>query len=275
MSGLIKSFHLIAIVHYFYGLHYYVSYVNEQEILHRGYEFGGIFVYLTYLSFVSYYVWTLNEHFGNVNCFQMIHAFYFTLSLLNDFFGSTKVSVHNRPLITTFRDYCFASFVVPLTSDVAGMFWILYKIDRELVFPQTLDAFFPWWLNIFVHANIGVFILVEMILLHHKYPSRKSGLTGLGIFMTGYLMWVHCIKYNSGHWVYLVLNVLSSVQRTLFFVVLMPVGMSLYYVGEFVNNKIWSEKRILEGSKEVKVSSNKSKTKNKKSCWDRFLKILL
>lgn len=53
MSGLIKLFHLIAIVHYFYGLYYYVTFVSGPEIVHRDYEFGGLFVYLTYLSFVS------------------------------------------------------------------------------------------------------------------------------------------------------------------------------------------------------------------------------
>lgn len=194
----------------------------------------------------------------------MIHAFYFALSLFNDFVGSTKVSVHSRPLITKFRDYCFVSFAFPLTFDVAGMFWLLYQIDRELVFPQTLDAFFPWWLNIFVHANIVVFILIDMILVHHNYPSRKSGLTGTAIFMMGYFIWVHYIKYKSGHWVYLVLNVFTVVQRTLFFIAIWPMGISFYYVGEYLNKKIWSEKRILEGSREIKGPSNKSKTN--KSC---------
>lgn len=198
------------------------------------------------------------------NIFQMIHAFYFTLSLINDFIGSTKVTIHNRPLITRLRDYCFASFAFPLTVDVAGMFWLLYKIDRELVFPQTLDAFFPWWLNIFVHANIGVFIIIEMILIHHNYPSRKSGLIGTGIFMIGYLIWIHYIKYASGHWVYLVLNVFTFVQRNLFFIAIMPLGISFYYVGEYLNKKIWSKERILKGSMEVKSSFVKSKTN--KSC---------
>lgn len=62
-------------------------------------------------------------------------------------------------------------------------------IDRELVLPQKLDAYFPLWLNHIMHTNIVIFILLEMFLSCRKYPTKKRGLAGLTIFMAIYLSW--------------------------------------------------------------------------------------
>lgn len=53
MSVWFKVFHLIAVVHYYFGLTYYVTQVADHEQIHRKYKFGGIFVHLTLLNFVS------------------------------------------------------------------------------------------------------------------------------------------------------------------------------------------------------------------------------
>lgn len=187
----------------------------------------------------------------------MIQAFYFTLALLNDFVGSNKAAANDRPLITKVRDYIFGSFAFPLAFDVGGMFWMLYAIDRELVFPIKLDAFFPWWLNNFVHTNIMAFILIEMVVLYHKYPCRKSGLGGLITFMAGYLAWVNVVYYKANYWVYPVLAVFNWPQRILFFVFTCSVPIFFYFFGEYINNVAWSKSRIGEGAS--------SKTKGKKS----------
>lgn len=50
---LAKIFHLIAVVHFYFGIYYDVTYVTDEEIKLRKYEFGGKFVYLTWLTFVS------------------------------------------------------------------------------------------------------------------------------------------------------------------------------------------------------------------------------
>ena len=68
-------------------------------------------------------------------------------------------------------------------------FWGLWAVNRELVFPVALDAFFPSWLNHILHSSIAVFTLIEMILVPKMYPSRGSALTGLAVLMLGYLVW--------------------------------------------------------------------------------------
>ena len=35
---------------------------------------------------------------------------------------------------------------------VVATFWVLYAVDRELVYPKALDAIIPTWLN---HIMVG------------------------------------------------------------------------------------------------------------------------
>lgn len=148
---------------------------------------------------------------------------------------------------------------MPLSFDVAGMFWLLYAIDRELVLPKSFDAFFPWWLNQFVHTNIVAFVVFEMLLLHHNYPCRRSGLGGLTTFLLGYLAWVNIIKFKADVWVYPVLDVLNWPQRIGFYIFTLSIPILLYYVGEFLNNQVWSKSRL--GEDAPKNKSKKSKAK--------------
>lgn len=133
-----------------------------------------------------------------------------------------------------------------------------------MIFPKRLpkanDAFFPVWFNHFVHTNIMVFVMIEMFLLHHNYPCRKSALMGLGVFMLGYLTWVHVIYYNAGKWVYPLLAVLNWPQRIGFYAFTLSVPIVLYYLGEFLNDKVfWPKSMLGEKSSGGKSKSKKSK----------------
>lgn len=105
-----------------------------------------------------------------------------------------------------------------------------------------------------MHTNIVIFILIEMFISFRQYPSRKTGLRGLIIFMATYLVWIHIIKSVSGIWVYPVLEVLDFPQRIAFFLVNLVFCVFLYFTGEFVNNKLWSTQL-----KQLTQKSGKSK----------------
>lgn len=91
-----------------------------------------------------------------------------------------------------------------------------------------------------MHTNIIVFIILEMCTSFRQYPKRKNGIIGLTLFMAAYLVWIHIIKSVSGVWVYPVLDVLELPQRIIFFIVILAFCLSLYFIGEFVNSKIWT-----------------------------------
>lgn len=74
---------------------------------------------------------------------QILQAGYFVIALMNDFLGSNEVAPKKTPIIRQIKDYVYAAFAFPVAFNVGITFWSLFTIDRELVFPKALDAFFP------------------------------------------------------------------------------------------------------------------------------------
>lgn len=69
-----------------------------------------------------------------------------------------------------------------------------------------MEPIYPHWLNHILHTNVFVCIVIEMLIEYHHYPSRKAEMTGLGIFIVGYIGWVHVIKAVANAWVYPILH---------------------------------------------------------------------
>lgn len=91
-----------------------------------------------------------------------------------------------------------------------------------------------------MHTNVALFIVMELFVTFRQYPNRKLGVTSLTIFMLGYVIWIHVIKYVSGKWVYPILEVLDMPARTAFMVFIGIFCISFYFVGEYLNNKVWA-----------------------------------
>lgn len=117
-SCLVKCFHFFAAVQFFYGLYYEVVHVLPEELKLRKFSFGGKLIYLTFLD-------------------AMFHCAFHTLALINDFIGTNEAKTENSPLVRRARDYVFATFAWPLGMTVFVLFWSLFAIDRELVFPEV------------------------------------------------------------------------------------------------------------------------------------------
>lgn len=50
---MIAIFHFAAVVHYYFGMYYLFAEVAEKDMAYRKYRFGGVWIYLTYINFVS------------------------------------------------------------------------------------------------------------------------------------------------------------------------------------------------------------------------------
>jgi hypothetical protein len=66
------------------------------------------------------------------------------------------------------------------------MFWGLYMIDRELVFPSAMDVVLPSWTNHSTHTVIIVALVIEMRITRHRYSKRSLGLATLALYLTVY-----------------------------------------------------------------------------------------
>lgn len=177
------------------------------------------------------------------------------MAACNDLFGSNEPTPTEKPLIRRIKDAIFSSLAFPVSMFVGVSFWALYAVDRELILPKAIDAYFPTWLNHVMHTNVVIFILIELATSFRMYPKRKLGISILCTFMLCYLIWVHVIWFKTEMWVYPVLQVLSWPLRIVFFVFNLIFVCSFYSLGEKVNSAIWSkevEKTVKSGKKKAK-----------------------
>ncbi|ALC38213.1 CG11601 [Drosophila busckii] len=229
--------HILAAAQFTYGIYYYLvkvhfpKHVNEEDELKT--RWGGKFKYLTFLDVI-------------------IQAIYHSVALANDIFGSNVVSTESKSVLRRTRDYIFATFAFPIAHNVCISFWVIYLYERELIFPEALDAIFPSWLNHMVHTNVALLAIMDMFTCFRQYPSRIAGVTGNVSFMLLYIIWVHIVRYFSGHWVYPLLEVLPWALRYLMLLGLVGFSLACYFVGEVVNNIVWSPELKLLKQKKIK-----------------------
>lgn len=68
---------------------------------------------------------------------------YFFIAFLNDLIGTNQVSSKEMPFIRKFKDALFVSVTFPLSMFAGSIFWIIYAVNRELIFPKILDDYVP------------------------------------------------------------------------------------------------------------------------------------
>ncbi|XP_049882823.1 androgen-dependent TFPI-regulating protein-like isoform X2 [Pectinophora gossypiella] len=119
--------------------------------------------------------------------------------------------------IRFWRDILFKGLVVPYTCFVFTMFWTLYSIDRELVFPAVYDTVIPWWFNQCVHSNILLLLVVEALLQPRRGPTHHvlelSLNAAIGIL---YAIVYYSIYFFAGRWLYNVFGIMTWWQVCLF-----------------------------------------------------------
>ena len=160
------------------------------------------------------------------------------------------------------RDFLFSTLAFPVGIFVTISFWLLYGIDRNLVFPPKLDEFYPLWANHMLHTTCTLSQLFEMTTSFHAYPSKAKGiLTSIG-FALIYLGWVLVIAFQANVWVYGVLQKLPPVGRTLFMGGCSMIFGIIYLLGEHLNGRIWAVKEdevIVEESEAYQKLSDSEK----------------
>ncbi|ODN01516.1 Androgen-induced protein [Orchesella cincta] len=188
----------------------------------------------------------------------VLQLVYHSVGLANDLFGSSEVVAKRQSALQRFRDGLFASWAFPVGLFVSASFWGLYALDRALVFPKEMDAFYPAWLNQAVHTGPVTFLLLEALTVPKLRPGRTCTLTAnLGFSLT-YLAWITWVFSQNGVWAYPILEVLNNGQRGIFFGTCCLCIVGFYFLGEKLNQWRWGS----EDSKAVSGKANGAKAKN-------------
>ncbi|XP_033727427.1 androgen-induced gene 1 protein-like [Pecten maximus] len=230
MSVLPAFYHLLVFIFLAYSLTYNLLNVKDDPgtgmFTYRGY--GGKFKFLTFWLF-------------------LLQTFYFGFCLVNDIFGSNSRPSQSKRFhpsrLQRWRDVLLSSVVFPVGMFVVCTFWGIYFVDRELVYPKKLDKFIPSWLNHVMHTTILPFLLVDMYIVYHHFPTRMRGLKILMSFACSYLVWILWVAYHANIWVYPVLQIMAPHERVIFIAVLIALFVSIYLVGEGLNKFLWGKER--------------------------------
>ena len=171
---------LSGVLSFAWAMHYQMYRIEMPERLsgNRN-KFGGVWKYLTFLN-------------------MLLQFIFFTIALLSNF---TK-RLHGV------RDLLFASAAFPIGMFVGIIFWSIWAVDRELIFPKVLDQYFPAILNHLMHTTVIPLQLGQLLLVRHRFPTRTKGFAITGVLCLGYLAWINYIYYMTGFWVYPVIKVI-------------------------------------------------------------------
>ncbi|XP_023726183.1 androgen-dependent TFPI-regulating protein isoform X1 [Cryptotermes secundus] len=168
-----------------------------------------------------------------------VQIVYFFICMTEDFLRLTKRTESVQDWVRQVKDFIFTSLLFPGTLFVSSMFWGLYMIDRELVFPSALDAIMPSWTNHSTHTVISVALVVEMRITRHRYSKRSLGLAALALYLTVYDSLCLNAFLSDGTWIYPVYRVLDNwALRMLFFIFCTGSIFSFYVLGELLNSKL-------------------------------------
>ena len=158
LKGVIVVFHVAVIINYIAYLLHASNVSNDLNLVFpQRASFGGSLKYLTHWN-----VW--------------LQALYFLIALTNDIFGSEARTKEHSSATQKIRDFMFSSVAFPTGVFVTSVFWLIYIVDRKLIFPEELDKYFPAITNHMMHTTPLVSQLLELLLIFHLQPKRLHGL---------------------------------------------------------------------------------------------------
>ncbi|XP_063779239.1 androgen-dependent TFPI-regulating protein [Pseudophryne corroboree] len=218
MATALIMYHCSVFIWYFF-LTYTIFTVSAKETPDGVFVYGGQWKYLTVL---------------NVVLQTLFYAVTFLTDLLLPIRGIKLVQC-----VIYCRDLLFSVLAFPAATFVFLSFWALYSYDRQLVYPEGLDAIIPQWLNHGMHTAVFPIAVLEIVTSPHRYPPKKKGLLFLGICSVSYISWVIWIYLTDGNWVYPFLGLLTPFGFTIFFLSSHILVSCVYIVGETFNNLLW------------------------------------
>jgi len=128
----------------------------------------------------------------------------------------------------------WSRLVLPLTSTVCLMYYILYTINPDLVRNPQAVQFIPAKLEFILHLAILPAAVLESIVGDHEIKVGET-MKMMSLFMVSYSLWSLYCFFQSGLWPYSVINKVGVVPSVVIFV---PFCLLLSLIGTMTVKKI-------------------------------------
>ena len=145
-------------------------------------------------------------------------------------------------------EFLFASVVFPLGSFIPPLFWAIYAIDRELIYPKIMDSYIPTLMNHIAHTFIFLFIVLDMVVIPHFRALGLLAETLVAVLtVTGYTGLILWIRFHAGFWVYPIMNYFTYGELALFLLFNFCCLYGIQRGGVAISKRIWT---VGKGKKE-------------------------
>lgn len=163
-----------------------------------------------------------------------VQLIFFTIQLLADVTpGSARKSLQK------FANFIFTTVAFPLAAFVTLIFWSIYAIDRNLVYPEILDTVVPVYINHLWHTTILLWVIFEIYLFHHHFPSTGIAAVSVLVYGAMYISWVVYIFVMTDWWCYPIMKVLPPYAMALFFGFCLFLNLGFFLVGKWLAYVRW------------------------------------
>jgi len=143
----------------------------------------------------------------------------------------------------THLDTFFRAFSFPLAAIVAVLFWGIYFVDRELIYPTSFEKYNPPYINHIQHTFPLISVLVDMMLVDHSYNIKtlRLDLAMIGSVSLAYMGMLFYVKFTQGVWVYPFIGLMNNTTKAIFFAVSVLLSWAFYFGGKVMSSWLWQK----------------------------------
>ena len=121
-------------------------------------------------------------------------------------------------------------------------FWGISAADREMIHPAEIDKYIPASLNHCHHTFPVLLVLLESLIVFHRYPNNTVASFLNFLTSTLYIVWIVWVFTKAGIWPYPFFKLIPLPGLPVFFTVNFFIFLMFYFLGKAVCYLRWKGK---------------------------------
>jgi len=123
------------------------------------------------------------------------------------------------------------------------VFWGIYAVDHEMILSQDEERHIPLALRHCYHTVPVLLVLVELLLVFHRYPSNMRAVMVVFGVSTTYIVWIVWVFTRAGIWPYGFFKLIPLPALPVFFVSNFLITVAFYFLGKWTCYLRWRGER--------------------------------
>ncbi|CAH1642964.1 unnamed protein product [Spodoptera littoralis] len=171
---------------------------------------------------------------------------YFSLALTCDLLTVTGREHLVSKNIRRFRQTYFSSIIFPVAAVIFVVFWPVFIINRELLFPEFIDKIFSFKSNFIMHFCILPAALWELAFLPRPVP--KTHRYNLAIIITLFVVYMAVVLHTYNQRGLFPYPIFTMTYGTIYFPIFLGliflIGLALYFAQWKLHSFIWGQEKL-------------------------------